>query len=189
VARDANRRHKGFSANVAPHCRSAHRAKLCRRFQLNQAPIWTVPRCIDQFLKLWWECYRQRFQRLMSVQAALSSMIANARIDLYSELEKFEEARNQAGESISRTIKPRLDKLLPRLRMCDAMWKSATDEELMRVLYPEDFRNGKVQTAEERARRIRTIREDQRAAIQMMESGYLELVPLDYLEWEPLQLR
>lgn len=120
-------------------------------------------------------------------RAAMRSMIANATLDLYSELEKFENSLLRAGDRVPKIIKPRPVKLLLRLRMCDAMWKRATDEELMRVFYPGNYLKGSSPTPERRAQTIRKIREDQRAAIQLMESGYLELVPLDYLAVESLK--
>lgn len=122
-------------------------------------------------------------------RAAISAMIANAKRALYGELDKFESSLSKQGKPLPRVLKPRRDKLLPRLRMLDAMWKQATDDELSRAFYPGHYAFGKEPDAYEKARIIRKIRDDQRAAIQMMESGYLELVPLDYLEEEPLQAK
>ncbi|MRW87539.1 hypothetical protein GJ698_26050 [Pseudoduganella sp. FT26W] len=120
-------------------------------------------------------------------RSAIRSMLANARLDLYTELEKFERSVLKPGSSRPKIKKPRLNKLLLRLRMCDAMWKKATDDELLRVLYPGYYLKGNSPTPDERAQLVRKIRDDQRAAIQLMESGYLELVPLDYFSEEPLQ--
>jgi hypothetical protein len=115
-------------------------------------------------------------------RAAIAAMLADARSRLDDELAKFEKGLTKSGDDLPEIKKPRRDKLLQRLRMCDAMWKRATDDELIQVFYHGYCENGMLPTGYKRAEVIRKIRREQKAAIAMMESGYLELIPLHYIQ-------
>jgi len=71
--------------------------------------------------------------------------------------------------------------------MCDAMWKRATDDDLIRVFYSGYCLDGKLPTGYERTQIIRKVRDQQRAAITMMISSYLELIPLYYIQDKSLK--
>ena len=115
-------------------------------------------------------------------RAAIAAMLADARSRLDGELDNFGRELTKSGSDLPKIKKPRRDKLLRRLRMCDAMWKRATDDELIRVFYPGYCLDGKLPNGYERAQVIRKVRDEQRAAITMMTSGYLELIPLHYIQ-------
>lgn len=115
-------------------------------------------------------------------RAALTAMLLDARSQLEEKLREFEKGLNSSGSKLPEIRKPRRNKLLQRLRMCDAMWKRATDDELIRVFHPGYCKNGALPTGYERAAVIRKIRDEQRAAIRMMEIGYLELIPLYHIQ-------
>ena len=115
-------------------------------------------------------------------RAAIAAMLTDARSRLDDELGKFERELIKSRSELPEIRKPRRNKLLQRLRMCDAMWKRATDDELIRVFYPGYCADGALPTGYERAQVIRKVRAEQKAAIRMMESGYLELIPLYYIQ-------
>ena len=115
-------------------------------------------------------------------RAAMTAMVIDVRKRLDEELVRFEKSLSRSGHKVSKICKPRRDKLLQRLRMCDAMWKRATDDELIRKFYPSSCKAGVPPTGDARAQVIRKVRRDQKAAIEMMMSGYLSLVPLDYIQ-------
>ena len=115
-------------------------------------------------------------------RAAITAMFIDARSRVDEELRKFEEKLKKNSGKVPEIVKPRRDKLLPRLRMCDAMWKRATDDELIWVFYPGYCQNGVVPTGYERERVMKKVRAEQTEAIRMMEEGYLELVPLHHIQ-------
>ena len=115
-------------------------------------------------------------------RAAIAAMLVDARGRLDNEVSKFERELTKSSSNLPEIKKPRRNKLLQRLRMCDAMWKRATDDELIRVFYPGYCVDGMLPTGYERAQVIRKIRGEQKAAITMMEGGYLALIPLHYIQ-------
>lgn len=115
-------------------------------------------------------------------RAAITAMLIDARDRLDEELAKFERGLEKTGSELPEIRKPRRNKLLQRLRMCDAMWKRATDDELIRGFYAGHCTNGALPTGYERAQVVRKIRKEQRAAIRMMQGGYLELIPLYHIQ-------
>jgi hypothetical protein len=119
---------------------------------------------------------------LDSGRAAITAMLKDARKRLDEELERFESEVRKTNRKILGIPKLRREKLLRRLRMCDAMWKRAADDDLIREFYRGHCKGEELPTGYERANVIRKIRKDQRAAIEMMERGYLALVPLDYIQ-------
>jgi len=115
-------------------------------------------------------------------RAALTAMLLDARGRLDQELEKLGPGLSKSGSKLPQIRKPRRNLLLQRLRMCDAMWMRATDDELIRVFFAGFCRNGSLPVGHEREQVIRKVRRLQSDAIKMMESGYLELIPLYYIQ-------
>lgn len=120
-------------------------------------------------------------QSVRSGRAAITSMFMDARSLLDDEFEKFEKNLKKSGGRLPEIVKPRRNQLLPRLRMCDAMWKRASDDELIRVFYPGYCIDG-LPTGYQRGAAIRKVRALQSEAIRMMEEGYLELIPLHHIQ-------
>lgn len=115
-------------------------------------------------------------------RAALTAMLVDARGRLDQELEKLGRGLSKSGGKLPQVRKPRRNMLLQRLRMCDAMWARATDDELIRVFFKGHCRDGALPAAYERQQVIRKVRRLQNDAIKMMERGYLELIPLHYIQ-------
>ena len=115
-------------------------------------------------------------------RAALTAMLLDARARLDQELEKLGRELSKSAGNVPQIRKPRRNLLLQRLRMCDAMWVRATDDELIRVFFAGYCRNGALPVGHEREQVIRKIRRLQSDAIKMMEAGYLELSPLYYIQ-------
>lgn len=115
-------------------------------------------------------------------RAALTAMLVDARGRLDMELEKLAQGLSKSGSNLPQIRKPRRNLLLQRLRMCDALWARATDDELIRVFFKGHCRDGVLPTAYERQQVIRKVRRLQNDAIKMMEGGYLELIPLHYIQ-------
>ncbi|KAB8050756.1 hypothetical protein GCN74_26790 [Janthinobacterium sp. FT14W] len=112
--------------------------------------------------------------------AAINSMLSHAKMRLFKELEEYDKSFNGKGREAPQIKKPRRDKLLQRLRICDAIHMDATDEEIILNFYPFSCSENKLPTGVELARVVRLIKEDKKAAKELMEGGYLALVPLDY---------
>jgi hypothetical protein len=115
-------------------------------------------------------------------RAALTAMLLDARGRLDQELEKLGQGLSKSGNKLPQIRKPRRNLLLQRLRMCDAMWMRATDDELIRVFFAGYCRNGSLPVGHEREQVIRKVRRLQSDAIKMMDGGYLELIPLYYIQ-------
>jgi hypothetical protein len=120
-------------------------------------------------------------QSVRSGRAAITSIFMDARSLLDHEFEKFEKALKKSGGRLPEIVKPRRNQLLPRLRMCDAMWKRASDDELIRVFFPGYCIDG-MPVGYQRGAAIRKVRALQSEAIRMMEEGYLELIPLHHIQ-------
>lgn len=126
-------------------------------------------------------------QSVSSGRAAITAMFVDARSRLDEEFKKFEEALMKSGNRLPVIAKPRRDLFLPRLRMCDAMWKRATDDELIPVFFPGYCKDGVMPTGYERAAAVEKVRTLQKEAIWMMEEGYLELVPIHHIQDKSLK--
>jgi len=115
-------------------------------------------------------------------RAALTAMLSDARARLDQELDKLGRGLLQSGSRLPQVRKPRRNMLLQRLRMCDAMWVRATDDELIRGFFGGYCRDGALPVGYEREQVIRKVRRLQSDAIKMIDGGYLELIPLYYIQ-------
>jgi len=121
-------------------------------------------------------------QTIRAGKAAIDSMLSHVKADLMGELERYEQALKKKGEVVPSIKKPRRDKLLIRLRILDAMFANASDEQMILKLYDPYRKTKKLPAGDDLARERRKLSIDKKRAKDLMNGGYLELVPLDYLQ-------
>lgn len=118
---------------------------------------------------------------LQGGKAALDVQLHHAKNMLHMELEKF--AKRLPGGEQPISPKPRRQKFLIWIRAYDAvMHKEANKDDVARELYPYLFIGNDHADNNRRARK--QLNDDLRKATHMVNSGYLTLIPLDYLKAE-----
>jgi hypothetical protein len=121
-------------------------------------------------------------QTIDAGRAAIGAMLADAKVRINNELDRLGEEMKWTENRAPKIIKPRRDKLIHWLILCDACQYGAPDEQKIRLLYPKQCLNGKFPVGEQ-LETIRTrIRRDEQRALEMLSYGYLSLVPLDHIQ-------
>lgn len=126
-------------------------------------------------------------------QAAIHVMLAKCKQALEEELLRVTVGRSIRGPKIrEQFVEPgRLRvkgvngyRLLHLLRLLDATQKNASDHEIIATLYPQYAHalNSEIASSHELAMAREKMSEDKKTAFGIMESGYLELIPRDYIQ-------
>ncbi|OEZ88602.1 Uncharacterized conserved protein [Janthinobacterium sp. OK676] len=115
-------------------------------------------------------------------RAAVESMLSHVRADLMAEMDRYESLLRLKDAPLPKIKKPRRHKLLIRLRILDAIYANASDDEIITCIYPPYNRTRTLPTGDALSRARRMLSEDKKRARALMNGGYLELVPLDYLQ-------
>jgi hypothetical protein len=116
-----------------------------------------------------------------SGQAAKSSLLAHAKEILDRELETYDETLPAAEQS--KIIRVRRDKLFLWLRLYDAIEHfEAGREEVAEILYKDRLKGPSISRSHRMLDVRKRISADLKRAKEMVESGYLGLVPLDSIQ-------
>ena len=117
-------------------------------------------------------------QTVNAGQAAFDAMLGDARARLLQELNWYKNDMRSIGIRVPIIEKPRRLSLLFRLRLCDALQAQATEEQIIRNLYPERCFDSILPQGRALTDLREDIKEDTKVSSEYLDGGYLALVPL-----------